>query len=237
MKCEDALLLISGHMDRSNTEAEEAQLQAHLSQCPDCRGLLEALLAVDAGVLSLEEEAPESLCQNVMSAIAREASVRKRRRRAWFSAAAALVLVIGIGTFALSGVRSKPADAGAAPFMEMRSRAAPEENGAVGAASAGVSLADAEGKKAAPYAVYGAVSGEYAAQSLADERQADVALVTEALPELDGCAAESLPDGSLLYTLETADSAADLCREHPDFAVLFRPEEALSEVSYALLMP
>ena len=55
MTCEDALVLLSGHLDGENSEEEEAQLSTHLRQCPACRELLAAFQAADQGILSLEE--------------------------------------------------------------------------------------------------------------------------------------------------------------------------------------
>lgn len=243
MKCEDVLLLISGHLDHSNTETEEAQLQMHLAQCDSCRSLMETLQAADAGILSLEEEAPEDLCQNVMAAIAREAPVRKRRRRAWITtAAAALVLAMGIGALALPEIQTKRASKASEQDFLIMSRMMPEETDsaqieAQDAAAAGMSLSKSAAVDALPDSAYDAASGHWLAQDLADELQADVALVSDLLPELNGCAYEILADGSLLYTLETAYSAAALCWNYPDFAVLFQPEAAMSEVSYALLLP
>ena len=52
MTCEDALVLLSGHLDGENSEEEEAQLSAHLRQCPACRELLAAFQAADQGILS-----------------------------------------------------------------------------------------------------------------------------------------------------------------------------------------
>lgn len=60
MTCEDALVLLSGHLDGENSEEEEAQLSTHLRQCPACRELLAAFQAADQGILSLEEEPPQT---------------------------------------------------------------------------------------------------------------------------------------------------------------------------------
>ena len=69
MKCEESLLLISGHIDGENTPEEENMLQAHLETCSHCRGILQAYLDVDNGVAALQEEPPENLVKNVMAAI------------------------------------------------------------------------------------------------------------------------------------------------------------------------
>ena len=66
MNCEDALCLISGHIDGQNTAEEEALLQAHLENCASCREILQAYQAVDQGVAALEEEPPQGLAEAVM---------------------------------------------------------------------------------------------------------------------------------------------------------------------------
>ena len=73
-------------------------------------------------------------------------------------------------------------------------------------------------------------------QALAEERQADVAVTHEILPEMEVCSLETLEDGSLLYQLETADGAVQLSRTYG--VELYQPAGgSASEVSYALLTP
>ena len=43
MNCEEALVLLSGYLDGSNTEEEMTQLREHLTECPACSRLLEAM--------------------------------------------------------------------------------------------------------------------------------------------------------------------------------------------------
>lgn len=102
MNCEEALELLSGHIDESNTPEEEAQLQAHLKSCPACQAILAAYEALDGGLSSLKAEPPAALAQGVMDAIRREEASRKKVRRfptrgiAATAVAAALLLVVGI---------------------------------------------------------------------------------------------------------------------------------------------
>ena len=97
MKCEDALLLISGHMDGENTAEEEQALQTHLCACEECRRVLQAFEETNAGLVRTLEAAPEELCANVMASIKKE--TEKKKLRPWLSiaVAAALTLVIGVG--------------------------------------------------------------------------------------------------------------------------------------------
>ena len=100
MTCEEALVLLSGHLDSRNSDEEKAQLQAHLSQCPSCRQLLAELEELDRKLLSLESEPPEDLCQSVMEAVRTEPMPQKSRPRwvvpAATAAAAAVILLTGV---------------------------------------------------------------------------------------------------------------------------------------------
>ena len=93
MNCEEALVLISGHLDHENTVSEETQLQKHLEHCPACRTLLETMQRNDV-LLSRQTQVPSALHSRVMEQIAAEP---KTKRRPWtgLAAAAALALVIG----------------------------------------------------------------------------------------------------------------------------------------------
>ncbi|MBP3633018.1 MAG: zf-HC2 domain-containing protein [Oscillospiraceae bacterium] len=95
MKCEEALLLISGHLDHANTIEEEAALQAHLSTCSACRDVLQAFEYADQGIADLQEKAPEDLCDRVMEQISQPK--KKKHLRPWLGVvAAALLLVVGV---------------------------------------------------------------------------------------------------------------------------------------------
>lgn len=98
MKCEDMLLLISGHLDGENTAEEEQVLQAHLCDCEDCRRVLQAFEMADAGLLQANEHAPEDLCADVMAQIKKETGKKKRRPWIGVAVAAALTLVVGLGS-------------------------------------------------------------------------------------------------------------------------------------------
>ena len=236
MNCEEALVLLSGHLDGQNSEEEAARLQDHLAQCPDCRRLLEDLKALDAGLLSLEEEPPADLCESVMEAIRQEAPVRKKKRRwVWPTTAAAAVLILLAGAGTLAAPKLHTTEDAAPQMARMMATAVEPEIAEPETAdeAAGISLYSGT----AEAALYTAAPEDGPAQALAEERQAPVVLVYGALPELDGLPCEALEDGGLLYTLETAESASLLWEAHPDEAVLYLPEETAAEVSYALLLP
>lgn len=101
MTCEEALVLLSGHLDGANTPGEEARLEDHLARCPDCRRILDAYTAMDQGILELSEEPPAQLHDRIMAAVAAEAKPRRRRRVRpavmGLAAAAVLCLALGLG--------------------------------------------------------------------------------------------------------------------------------------------
>ena len=98
MECQDALILISGHVDQVNTPEEEAALQAHLASCPECSRLLEIYEKMDE-TLAPEVPVPEGFTEAVM-----EKLPKRRKRFRWGIplgtaaglAAAGLVLVLGL---------------------------------------------------------------------------------------------------------------------------------------------
>lgn len=246
MTCEEALVLLSGHLDGENTEAEAAQLQAHLVECEDCRRLLEDLQALDREILSLEAEPPADLCANVMEAIRKEVSRRKKRRWVWPTAAAAavLVLLVGAGAWAAPSMQATENTAPYAARMTAEAQepaaamtaetAAPEPSAALAREADDVSPDDGAG---APMLFAASVSNDSQAQDLADHRGAAVVLLYTNVTELDGLAFETLEDGSLLYTLEQAEDAQALYEAYPDDAVLYLPETETAGVSFALLLP
>ncbi len=114
MECSEVLTLLSGHIDTTNTEQEEAALQAHLAECADCRTLLKAYEDIDANVAELSVPAPENLVSSVMDKIKEPA---KKTRSPWRSlglsaglVAAVLVLVIGARTFKLPQISENRAE-------------------------------------------------------------------------------------------------------------------------------
>lgn len=101
MNCEEALELLSGHIDGANTPEEEARLQAHLASCPACRAVLSAYEDLDGSLSALKAEPPAELVQGVMDTIRQEPAQSSKIRRfpvrgvAATAVAAALLLVIG----------------------------------------------------------------------------------------------------------------------------------------------
>lgn len=206
MNCEEALVLLSGYLDQTNTEEEMAQLREHLAVCPDCNQVLHTLEEINIGVAALEAEPPADLRTSVMDAIRVEAKPRRKPRR-WMpvAVAAALVLMIGVSTMRQ--------DNAAAPMAATADLAAPAMYARTMDAAATVS--------------------EYDSQALADRLLADVVVTGELLPEMEVCPCETLEDGTLLYRLADANAAAELSRKYG--LELYTPAETAAEVSYARL--
>jgi len=221
MNCDEALILISGELDGTNTEDEMAQLRAHLETCPECRRVIETLKQLDLELANLEAEPPADLKDHVMDAIRAEAKPKQRRHR-WLPfavSAAAVFLMIGVAQTnqirnedsALSAVSET-----AAPAVYSRAIhdiPAPDTDNDL--------LLDN--------------THEVDSQQLANERGAAVVTTCDLLPEMEICPCETLEDGSLLYHLETADAAAALSKKYG--LELVQPENGYcGEISFARLI-
>lgn len=216
-------MLLSGHLDGTNTEEEAAQLREHLDVCAACRDLLEAFRDADQDLLELKTEAPADLCDNVMREIRFEAKPKNTIRR-WrnLAVAAGLVLVIGFAAVSLPKSAEEPVQA-QTPLV---ARQAPAEQVAW--------------EEPAYDAEMGFFYYDHTVlidpQELADERCADVAVTHELLPEMEVCSCETLENGALLYHLESSYGAVQLSRIYG--VELYQPaNENASDVSYALLTP
>ena len=230
MTCEEALLLISGHIDNENTPEEEAQLQLHLAQCDQCRQVLQAFLEIDSGIAALEAEPPAMLHERIMEAVRAEAPVKKRKQSfRWAGLAVAAALVVVIGMASMPQFQKKEADM-AAPML---ARSMPETTEQVAAYSA--QMPDETQNVAADVMQDAVSAAEHTPQSIADARQADVAVTTELLPEMEICPCETLESGALLYQLQNTDDAVNLSRIYG--VELFQPTSGVAEASYALLLP
>ena len=224
MTCEDALILISGALDGTNTDPETVQLREHLENCEACRALQEALQRIDLDVHTLCEPVPEGLCDAVMQSIRKE-NEKKRPLRRWrnLAIAAGLVLVIGIGAMALPRTDSQTE---ASEMMMARNMAMPAEYAVQEAP-----VYDSE----TSLFTYDQ-TGTLDPQALAEVRGADVVVTDEMLSEMELCSCEVLENGAQLYRLETVDAAVQLSRLYG--LPLYQPSERTENaISYALLIP
>ncbi|MBQ9968330.1 MAG: zf-HC2 domain-containing protein [Oscillospiraceae bacterium] len=207
MKCEDVLLLISGHLDGENTAEEEQALQAHLCDCEACRHVMQAFEEADAGLIQTKEHAPDGLCADVMAQIKRESAKKKRRPWIGIVAAAGLMLVIGVGAAVEHTV----------PATEPQTISAEQP----------YTYTMARGVSSDAHAV---------AEKIVKEREACVAVVRELYYELESCQCETLEEGYVLYTLQDPDGASALAESY-GCALYGPIREASASVSYALLAP
>lgn len=208
MTCHEALILISGQIDGENTLEENRQLQAHLETCSQCRSVLKAFVDQDRGVAALVQEPPKDLCAKVMDAIAAEKQEKNRKHRLWpvLAAAAAVALVIGLGAGSLPAFEPQHTPMTARMIQEPETEVVVNE-----------------------------LTEILNPQLLAEERQAQIVVTYDLLPEMETCPWENLPDGSLLYCLPAADSAMELSLTYG--LELYEAANAEAGVSYVLLLP
>ena len=123
-ECEAYVELISGRLDGTLTPEEQAALDAHLAQCPDCRSLMQDLQAI-SGDLSELAPVPEGFADRVMQAVAQQEQSapelqvvpKKQSGKRWRkpllrigALAACCVLVVGMSRFVLGFMRCGSAD-------------------------------------------------------------------------------------------------------------------------------
>lgn len=96
MNCEEALILISGHIDGQNTAEEEASLRAHLETCASCCDMLRAYEELDSGIAALEAEPPRELIPRVMERITEQPTEQKHKRRFFFGGGTAIAAVAAV---------------------------------------------------------------------------------------------------------------------------------------------
>lgn len=93
MECQDMLELLSASLDGELTEAEQAQLNAHLDTCPSCRALYQELSGLHAA-WDLETEVPAELAARILGSLPPQPSGRVVYWRRWGAMAAAVVLIV-----------------------------------------------------------------------------------------------------------------------------------------------
>lgn len=164
-ECERYEAMISALIDGELSGEEEAELRAHMADCPDCGAMYEAYFAVAAALR--EQDVPDTLHEGIMTKVrAAEKAGRTQRTivrlRPILAAAACLIVLVGT-VFALKNtVGFGRRDAKAAPA---EAPMAPEMNGVY---SAGGSAANAPAAASASAAV------EESQDTIRDRRGADL---------------------------------------------------------------
>ena len=107
--CEQALELLSAQLDGAITIEEQAALEAHLNECPECCRIQSELRMVDEALPDLQQEPPKLLRDTVMREIRRETRQKKERKPllrfigAMAAAAALLAVLAGMKLVSLPG--------------------------------------------------------------------------------------------------------------------------------------
>lgn len=105
-KCEDFELLINLSLDGFLSEAEEAELQTHLKQCPVCLQKYRQLKSIVDTLSEMEAPVPAEMHDRIMTAIANEAvkttpKVKRFPLRKVCSGIAAAAACVALGVVAL----------------------------------------------------------------------------------------------------------------------------------------
>lgn len=184
--CEYYQELISCLLDGELSGDEEAALADHLENCPECAAMHRAFAALSQTIAEDMEEAPESLCVNVMAELRRAEIINKNRRKSAFKAilatAACAVFVFAAGrltnfggttenTTAVYDVKMAKTESFAVP-AEAPAASAPqlEEDGV---ALAGGTMITADMTAAAPAAAAPKAEVEEAAEEVIPMMQAN----------------------------------------------------------------
>lgn len=93
MNCETAQELLSASLDGELTPAEEAQLQAHLDQCPNCRALQTELSDLHKAFGEMDVLPPAQLKEQIMANLPPQRPAKVLYWKRWGAMAAALALV------------------------------------------------------------------------------------------------------------------------------------------------
>ena len=239
-KNEKMLLLLSGHLDGCNTAEEEALLQAHLAECPDCRRILTEYEKIDAGIAGLTQAPPANFTANVMRAVQAEprTAAPKKPRRFSFGFGTAVAAVAAIFLLAVGSGKLPQLGAGRAMLNDAAVKSADAEPAEI-AAEESAEIAAEEPAAAAetdtpaaaePEAMYAAgtqlnrmpANVDCAALARAENRPVGLLYADPAeLPELDG--APSLPlDGGTRY--EVTQKSLDALALRFDDLQVFEPE-------------
>ena len=147
MTCKDVSGMLDRLMDGELTEEEQRELRAHGQSCPECADEIRAAFEMKALFDEAQPEADVPLAaQAKWRGAIREAAKQDRRRRLtrWISsAAAAVVVLVGVG-LALNGTLAPKRNAATQYATVEVAQEAPEEAGEAGEAPAANRAAEVE---------------------------------------------------------------------------------------------
>ncbi len=109
MNCERYLDLISARLDAPLAPADEAELAAHLNECPECRAIAYDLANIHSTLSGAAAVPPAELAESVMRSIRGQRTARKRTMRQLGALAACLVLCVGLFTLTRPETAETPA--------------------------------------------------------------------------------------------------------------------------------
>lgn len=201
MCSEQMNILITGHLDGTNTPKQEAILDEHLHKCAECRRLLNEYESIDAELSKFTVAPPAGFTASVMHAISQEAPLPKKAKKHTFrygtmiaAAAAVLVLAVSAGRITMpkgSSVAIYPTEADATP-----TEAAVEESEII--------LEDREALPEEPQAVNRAETEIKSASGASQHFPANVDCA--ALANTEGCYVGLLYEDSIPEALKDAPS-------------------------------
>src|SRR5258708_9604506 len=127
MACEQYLNWIQEQVDGTIGSIRRAQIEVHVDECDDCRGLVEALKRIDDAAADLPElAARDRAWLQIAGRLRQEGRIREEARAArpaghgyaaWLAIAAALVIAAGSAVMLLvpRGAQTPPAQTASAP--------------------------------------------------------------------------------------------------------------------------
>lgn len=98
-KCQELVPLLDGYFDNELTDAESAQVQAHLAECAHCLSQLAEIQVVSKGLAAMPRlSLGKDLAPEIMAQVKEKPKAKVllfKRKQIWVAAAACLVLAFG----------------------------------------------------------------------------------------------------------------------------------------------
>ncbi len=237
MCSEQMNILITGHLDGTNTPKQEALLEEHLCKCDACRRLLNEYKTIDAELSEMTLTPPAGFSASVMNAISQEAPLQKKTKKHPFRygtmiAAAAAVLVLAVS----AGHISMPKGGSAAIYSMSDSEAAAEEQHAQVAdmvipESESYSLTtDSKLETKTASGSIARLPANVDCAALANTEECYVGLLyADSAPEALKHASSLPLDGGTMYTI-SQETLNELKAQYPELQI-YAPEDAAPEES------